>query len=206
MADTKDIASSSANASEKAPAGGRVGAWTDAERLLLRVLAVLLPDGKGVDWKNINMPNRTLKAIQAQWTSIIVQMRELGMEGEGNTAAPKAKTRKLLVHSRSFGIPVLMNVFEARKKAAPKQKTAAAGDGQNANEDTGDDQDDEETKKKATPKKRAAATNADGTPKKRRTPAKKSAPKVENDAESDNEAAVPKKEEENGDDDLAGAV
>ncbi|TIC99033.1 hypothetical protein CH35J_005473 [Colletotrichum higginsianum] len=188
MADPKDNASSSANASEKAPAGGRVGAWTDAERyqLLLRVLAVLLPDGKGVDWKNINMPNRTLKAIQGQWTSIVVQMRELGMEGEGNTAAPKAKT--------------------PRKKAAPKQKATAAGDGQNANEDTGDDQDDEETKKKATPKKRAAATSADSTPKKRRTPAKKSAPKVENDAESDNEAAVPKKEDENGDDDLAGAV
>lgn len=105
------------------------------------------------------MPNRTLKAIQGQWTSIIVQMRELGMEGEGNTAAPKAKTRKLLFHSRLFSILALMNVFEARKKAAPKQKAAAAGDGQNANEDTGDDQDDEETKKKATPKKRAAATN-----------------------------------------------
>ncbi|KAK1729554.1 hypothetical protein CaCOL14_007713 [Colletotrichum acutatum] len=148
MADTKSI-----NGSEAAPAAGRVGAWTDAERfqLVLRVLATVLPDGKGVDWKNVNMEGRTLKALQGQWTAIIAQMREINTGENGEAAAPKQKT--------------------PRKTATKKKAAAAAEDGEEAN---GDQEGSEETKA-VTPKKRAAATNADGTPKKRRTPAKKAA-------------------------------
>ncbi|GJC79191.1 hypothetical protein ColLi_02029 [Colletotrichum liriopes] len=176
MADAKGSASVSSNAAEGAPAGGRVGAWTDTERfqLVLRVLATQLSDGKGVDWKSINMPNRTLKAMQGQWTSILAQMRELNTIDGGDAPAPKAKT--------------------PRKKATPKKKTAAAENSENDNEDTGDDRDNEVTKKTGTPKKRAAATNADDTPKKRRSPTKKTAPKVEPESEAGDEDAVPKEE------------
>ncbi|KAK2032406.1 hypothetical protein LX32DRAFT_650022 [Colletotrichum zoysiae] len=168
--------STSANAAEGAPAGGRPGGWTDAERfqLVLRVLATVLPDGRGVDWKNIQMSGRTLKALQGQWTSITAQMRDLNTEDGGDAPVPKAKT--------------------PRKKATAK-KAAAAKSSENANEDSGEDQDDGETKKKVSPKKRAAATNADGTPKKRRAPAKKAAPKTEPVSdEAGTEDAVPKEE------------
>ncbi|GKT48644.1 uncharacterized protein ColSpa_08825 [Colletotrichum spaethianum] len=169
MADAKGSASTSLNATEGAPAGGRVGAWTDTERfqLVLRVLATHLPDGKGVDWKSINMPNRTLKAMQGQWTSITAMMREINAGDGGDASTPKAKT--------------------PRKKAAPKKKAAATETSENDNEDIGDDQNDGENKKTVTPKKRAAATDADGTPKKRRSPAKKSALKAEPELEAGTE-------------------
>ncbi|KZL88355.1 hypothetical protein CI238_11709 [Colletotrichum incanum] len=177
MADAKSSASTSPNAAEGAPAGGRVGAWTDTERfqLVLRVLATQLPEGKGVDWKSIAMPNRTLKAMQGQWTSIVAQMRDLNTDGGSEAPAPKTKT--------------------PRKKAAPKKKATTAENSENANEDTGDDQDDGLTKKTVTPKKRAAATNADGTPKKRRSPTKKTAPKAELESEAGDEDTVPKEED-----------
>ncbi|KAK1988547.1 hypothetical protein LZ30DRAFT_683806 [Colletotrichum cereale] len=160
--------STSANDAEGAPAGGRPGGWTDAER-----------SKKKVEWKNVSsMPNRTLKAVQGQWTSIIAQMRDLSSEDGDDAPAPKAKT--------------------PRKKPASKKKAAAAKNSENANEDSGDDQDGGETKKAATPKKRAAATNVDGTPKKRRSSAKKTAPKTELESETGieagTEAAVPKEE------------
>ncbi|KAK2011004.1 hypothetical protein LZ32DRAFT_692876 [Colletotrichum eremochloae] len=166
---------------EVAPAGGRPGGWTDAERLqlTLRILATVLPDGKGVDWKSFGpMPNRTLKAVQGQWTSMVAQMRDLNTEDGVDAPAPKSKT--------------------PRKKTTPKKKAAAAKSSENANEDSGNDQDDGETKKTVTPKKRAAATSADGTPKKRRSPAKKAVPKTEPDSDTGvevgTEAAVSKEE------------
>ncbi|KAK1506821.1 hypothetical protein CTAM01_03153 [Colletotrichum tamarilloi] len=166
MADTKSI-----NGSEAAPAAGRVGAWTDAERfqLVLRVLATVLPDGKGVDWKNVNMEGRTLKALQGQWTAIIAQMREINTGENGEAAAPKQKT--------------------PRKTAVKKKAVAAPEDSEEAN---GDQERSEETKP-VTPKKRAAATNADGTPKKRRTPGKKAAQvkaEAEEAQETEDEAKV----------------
>lgn len=54
----------------------------------------MLPDGKGVDWKNVNMEGRTLKALQGQWTAIIAQMREINTGENGEAAALKPKTRK----------------------------------------------------------------------------------------------------------------
>ncbi|WDK11576.1 hypothetical protein CGRA01v4_02855 [Colletotrichum graminicola] len=181
-----------------APAGGRPGGWTDTERfqLVLRVLATLLTEGKSVEWKSVNMPNRTLKAMQGQWTSILAQMRDLNTDG-GDAPAPKAKTRKLLLPSTLHPPSLLTNTSKALKKpaAAKKKKAAAAKNSENANEDSGDHHDDGETKKAATPKKRAAATDADGTPKKRRTPAKKTAPKTEPVSdEAGTEADVPKEE------------
>ncbi|KAK2063494.1 hypothetical protein LY76DRAFT_632593 [Colletotrichum caudatum] len=162
------------NVAEGAPAGGRPGGWTDSERfqLVLRVLATVLTDGRGVEWKHVQMPGRTLKALQGQWTSIIAQMRDLNTEDGGDVPVPKAKT--------------------PRKK--PVAKKAAAKSNENV-EDSGEDQDDGETKKKVSPKKRTAANDADGTPKKRRAPAKKAAPKTELVSdEAGTEGAVPKEE------------
>ncbi|KAK1597326.1 uncharacterized protein LY79DRAFT_576632 [Colletotrichum navitas] len=189
--------STSTNAAEGAPAGGRPGGWTDTERfqLVLRVLATILTEGRGVDWKGVNMPNRTLKAMQGQWTSILAQMRDLNTEDGGDAPASKAKTREPSLPSPLHRPSLLTNSFEARKKSAAKKKAAAAKNSENANEDSGDDQDDGKTKKTVAPKKRAAATDADGTPKKRRAAAKKTATKTEPVSdEAGTEADVPKEE------------
>ncbi|KAK1699856.1 hypothetical protein BDP55DRAFT_723491 [Colletotrichum godetiae] len=181
-----DIKATTANGSEAAPAGARVGAWTDAARfqLVLRVLATVLPEGKGVEWKNVSMEGRTTKALQGQWTAIVAQMRELNTGENGEAPAPKPKT--------------------PRKTAAKKKAVTTAEDDEEAN---GDQEGSEETKA-VTPKKRAASTTADGTPKKRRTPAKKAAQvKAEADAEAeeaeakveaDNEAQAETKDEKDG--------
>ncbi|KAK1641017.1 hypothetical protein BDP81DRAFT_504309 [Colletotrichum phormii] len=177
MADTK---ATTANGSEAAPAGARVGAWTDAARfqLVLRVLATVLPEGKGVEWKNVSMEGRTTKALQGQWTAIVAQMRELNTGENGEAPAPKPKT--------------------PRKTAAKKKAVAAAEDDEEAN---GDQEGSEETKAVA-PKKRAASTTADGTPKKRRTPAKKAAQvkaeEAEAKVEADDEAQAETKDEKDG--------
>lgn len=59
---------------------------------MLRVLATLLTDGKGVEWRKIEMEGRTLKAMQGQWTSILSQIRDLNISGDGASTTP-AKPR-----------------------------------------------------------------------------------------------------------------
>nr|XP_036588356.1 uncharacterized protein CTRU02_01408 [Colletotrichum truncatum]KAF6799729.1 hypothetical protein CTRU02_01408 [Colletotrichum truncatum] len=165
MADSQGNTPSATNAGE-GPSSLRAGAWTDTERnhLMMRILASLLPDGKGVEWKNINMPGRTVKAMQNQWTTILAQMRELNMGGdESSPSKPRA----------------CESILSTQKKNMPK-KAVAAAESKNA-----DDISDDTPKKPNTPKKRGASTIAEGSVKKRRTPAKKTPVKVEADKTDD---------------------
>ncbi|KAF4500891.1 hypothetical protein FAGAP_2906 [Fusarium agapanthi] len=45
-------------------------AWTDEAKneLLLRIIAQLKPEGKSINWSEINMEGRTVKSLQNQWT------------------------------------------------------------------------------------------------------------------------------------------
>ncbi|KAF6842093.1 hypothetical protein CPLU01_00186 [Colletotrichum plurivorum] len=109
---------------------GRVGAWTDAERVqfLLRVLKSAYSDGKGPDWKTISMPGRTTKALKHQWTSVAAQMRNLDIDGdEAAPAKPRATPKK-----------------RATKKTATKSSEGEEGD-------------DATPKKPTTPRKRGPA-------------------------------------------------
>ncbi|KAF4823709.1 hypothetical protein CGCSCA5_v001381 [Colletotrichum siamense] len=169
MADSKNANTATADGGEGS--GARAGAWTEAERsqLLLRVLASVLPEGKGVDWKNVNMPGRTQKALQHQWTTVLAQIRDLNIGGDGTVTTP-AKPR-------------------AARKKTPK-KAAGAADGEGGDEANEGDEDGTPVK---TPKKRGAASAGEGSAKKRRAP-KKSTPKVEDEAEEEDGEA---KAEEN---------
>ncbi|KAL0944361.1 uncharacterized protein CTRU02_202248 [Colletotrichum truncatum] len=166
MADSQGNTPSATNAGE-GPSSLRAGAWTDTERnhLMMRILASLLPDGKGVEWKNINMPGRTVKAMQNQWTTILAQMRELNMGGDESSPSKPRACESILSSSQ--------------KKNMPK-KAVAAAESKNA-----DDISDDTPKKPNTPKKRGASTIAEGSVKKRRTPAKKTPVKVEADKTDD---------------------
>lgn len=132
-------------------------------QFLLRVLASVLPEGKGVDWKKVNMPNRTPKSLQHQWTTVVAQMRDLNVGGDGALPA-KPRTRGSPCPSPAE-VDILTNISVARKKAVSKKavaKAAAEGDdGEDDGEDDGKDGE-EEKKKPVTPKKRGAAANSGG--------------------------------------------
>ncbi|OLN88301.1 hypothetical protein CCHL11_00424 [Colletotrichum chlorophyti] len=181
MADTV-----SADATEGASSAGRVGAWTDTERrlwisivkfqLTLRILATLLPEGKGIEWKNINMPNRTLKAVQGQWTAMVAQMRDLNDGGEGSSFTPKSRG--------------------SRKKSTPKKAAAVVEDA--ASEDNNAQDDEAKEKKPITPKKRTATKSVDGSVTKRKRTPEKPAPKVNPEVDAAEGDTEPKAAENEG--------
>lgn len=93
------------------------GSNTDSRlqsQLLLRVLASVLPEGKGVDWKNVNMPGRTQKALQHQWTTVLAQIRDLNIGGDGTVTTP-AKPRAG-GFSQSFKSPIAHSLQLARRR------------------------------------------------------------------------------------------
>ncbi|KAF4950962.1 hypothetical protein FGADI_7834 [Fusarium gaditjirri] len=51
-------------------AAAKPNAWTDEAKneLLLRIIAQLKPEGKSINWSDINMEGRTVKSLQNQWT------------------------------------------------------------------------------------------------------------------------------------------
>lgn len=167
------MSDATATGSGEGASTGRVGAWTDAERVsrclctqarfasstnitqvqfLLRVLKSAYSDGKGPDWKTINMPGRTTKALQHQWASVTAQMRDLDAGGDG--AAP-AKPRSSTIHFNYTHS--LLTYLAAPKKRAGKKTAAKNEDGEEGDEPNDGDGDDGTPKKPATPRKRGPA-------------------------------------------------
>ncbi|KAH7328219.1 hypothetical protein B0I35DRAFT_12210 [Stachybotrys elegans] len=74
---------------------GKSGAWTDTAKLqfLLRIIGQLAPQGKGIDWKRIQMPGRTTKSLQMMWTKIRKEISEIE-EQQAETTTPVATPRK----------------------------------------------------------------------------------------------------------------
>ncbi|KAI6785143.1 uncharacterized protein J7T54_006785 [Emericellopsis cladophorae] len=78
---------------EQEETNAKAGAWTEAAKLefLLRIIAVY-KDNKPMPWSRINMPGRTQKSLQNQWTKIQKDIAALA-DGDPETAL-KATPRK----------------------------------------------------------------------------------------------------------------
>ncbi|KAM0563239.1 hypothetical protein ACHAPJ_000957 [Fusarium lateritium] len=105
-------------------------AWTDEVKieLLLRIISQMKPDGKGINWSEINMPGRTVKSLQNQWT-ILNKKMEAYKQQSTDGSAPTTPAKKT-----------------PGRKRGPKPKKVESED----DEDTG------LGAKKATPRKRRA--------------------------------------------------
>ncbi|KAK4080392.1 hypothetical protein Trihar35433_1497 [Trichoderma harzianum] len=73
-------------------------AWTEDAKFqfLLRIVAQLKGDGRGIKWEKINIPGRTVKSLQNMWTKINKQINDFEARensGEGSLVIP-AKPRK----------------------------------------------------------------------------------------------------------------
>ncbi|KAL4723137.1 hypothetical protein ACLX1H_009627 [Fusarium chlamydosporum] len=108
----------------------KANAWTDEAKneLLLRIIAQLKPEGKGINWNEINMEGRTVKSLQNQWTFFNKRIEALRQQS-ADSPAPAKKT--------------------PGRKRGPKPK---------ATKTVGSDEEDEDygSPKKSTPRKRRA--------------------------------------------------
>lgn len=66
-------------------------------QFLLRIVAQLKGDGRGIKWEKINIPGRTPKSLQNMWTKINKQINEFEARekgGEGSAAATSGKAAR----------------------------------------------------------------------------------------------------------------
>ncbi|TVY72660.1 hypothetical protein Focb16_v012632 [Fusarium oxysporum f. sp. cubense] len=69
-------------------------AWTDEAKneLLLRIIAQLKPEGKSINWSEINMEGRTVKSLQNQWTFFNKKLEAFKTQSnDGSTPSTPAK-------------------------------------------------------------------------------------------------------------------
>ncbi|KAH7248749.1 uncharacterized protein BKA55DRAFT_690866 [Fusarium redolens] len=106
-------------------------AWTDEAKneLLLRIIAQLKPEGKSINWSEINMEGRTVKSLQNQWTFFNKKIEAFkNQAADGSAPATPAKKatpgRKRGPKAKKVGSDD-DDVFETskvtpRKRRAPK--------------------------------------------------------------------------------------
>ncbi|KAH7275319.1 hypothetical protein B0J15DRAFT_519003 [Fusarium solani] len=82
---------------------GKANAWTEEAKneFLLRIIMQLKPEGKGINWSEVQMPGRTVKSLQNQWTAVNKRIDALRQQQQDGDAA---------------GVPV--------KKATPRKRKA----------------------------------------------------------------------------------
>jgi hypothetical protein len=79
---------------------------------LLRVVAQLKEEGKQINWQKFDMPGRTTKSLQNQWTKINKQILEVLEEGKNAEASGAASTPARKVATRMcFPIMSFVVVF-----------------------------------------------------------------------------------------------
>lgn len=69
---------------------------------LLRIIMQLKPEGKGINWSEVQMPGRTVKSLQNQWTAVnkrIDALRQQQQDGDAAGVPVKKATRKCLASS-----------------------------------------------------------------------------------------------------------
>ncbi|KAJ4309566.1 hypothetical protein N0V84_011440 [Fusarium piperis] len=81
--------------SEATPTG-KANAWTEEAKneFLLRIIMQLKPEGKGINWSEVQMPGRTVKSLQNQWTAVnkkIEALRQQQQQDGGDSTATPAK-------------------------------------------------------------------------------------------------------------------
>ncbi|CAJ0549604.1 Ff.00g032170.m01.CDS01 [Fusarium sp. VM40] len=108
---------------------GKTNAWTEEAKneLLLRIIAQLKPEGKGINWSEIHMEGRTVKSLQNQWTAFNKKM-EAYKHGSTDGSTPSTPMKRT----------------PARKRT-PKAKKADS-----------EDEEEYGSQKKVTPRKRRA--------------------------------------------------
>ncbi|KAJ3538670.1 hypothetical protein NM208_g5806 [Fusarium decemcellulare] len=85
---------------------GRSNAWTDEAKIefLLRIIMQLKPDGKGINWNGIQMPGRSVKSLQNQWTSvnkkIDVLRQQQHQDGVASAPATPSSSKKITAGRR----------------------------------------------------------------------------------------------------------
>ncbi|RBQ72935.1 hypothetical protein FVER53590_06083 [Fusarium verticillioides] len=105
-------------------------AWTDEAKneLLLRIIAQLKPEGKSINWSEINMEGRTVKSLQNQWTFFnkkIEAFKAQSTDGSSpSTPAKKVTPRKRVPKPKKGGSDE-EDAYETpkvtpRKRRAPK--------------------------------------------------------------------------------------
>ncbi|KAK3177822.1 hypothetical protein K4F52_009426 [Lecanicillium sp. MT-2017a] len=77
---------------------GKALPWTDEAKyqLLLRIVGQLIRNNQSIDWKEINIPGRTVKSLQHQWAQI-----RAAIEKDQGAVKPatKAATKKASAQS-----------------------------------------------------------------------------------------------------------
>ncbi|KAF5018439.1 hypothetical protein F66182_9576 [Fusarium sp. NRRL 66182] len=102
----------------------KANAWTEEAKneLLLRIIAQLKPEGKSINWAEINMPGRTVKSLQNQWTFFNKKMDALKQESADGTA-PNTPAKK--TPGRKRGPKVKKAQSEDDEDATPADKKPA---------------------------------------------------------------------------------
>ncbi|KAJ4138271.1 hypothetical protein NW768_002092 [Fusarium equiseti] len=110
----------------------KANAWTDEAKceLLLRIIAQLKSDGKGINWNEIQMEGRTMKSLQNQWTAFnkrIEAIKQTNLDSPpppkktpGRKRAPKVKAPKAPKHIGSDEEDEDYESVTPRKRRAPK--------------------------------------------------------------------------------------
>ncbi|KAF5554319.1 hypothetical protein FPHYL_8463 [Fusarium phyllophilum] len=106
-------------------------AWTDEAKneLLLRIIAQLKPEGKSINWSEINMEGRTVKSLQNQWTFFNKKIE--AFKAQSNDGSSPSTPAKKATPARKRGSKVKKGgsdeeeVYETpkvtpRKRRAPK--------------------------------------------------------------------------------------
>ncbi|KAL6807704.1 hypothetical protein GGI42DRAFT_351148 [Trichoderma sp. SZMC 28013] len=99
-------------------------AWTEEAKFqfLLRIVAQLKGDGRGIKWEKINIPGRTVKSLQNMWTKINKQINDFEARENG-------------------GEDFVVVPAKPRKRGPPRKKDLAKTAGQ-GDEDVDDDNSD----------------------------------------------------------------
>ncbi|RGP73492.1 hypothetical protein FSPOR_2074 [Fusarium sporotrichioides] len=111
----------------------KTNAWTDEAKneLLLRIIAQLKPEGKSINWNEINMEGRTMKSLQNQWTAFNKKIDALKQQSAdspspaakktpGRKRGPKPKTPKTVGSDDDDGDYGSPKKSTPRKRRAPK--------------------------------------------------------------------------------------
>ncbi|KAM0350280.1 hypothetical protein ACHAPU_003447 [Fusarium lateritium] len=108
----------------------KANAWTDEAKneLLLRIIAQLKPEGKGINWSEIHMEGRTVKSLQNQWTFFNKRI-EVYRNNPADDSAPaipvkKARARKRARMAKKAADSEDDNEFASPKKVTPRKRRA----------------------------------------------------------------------------------
>ncbi|RMJ17899.1 hypothetical protein BHE90_004261 [Fusarium euwallaceae] len=90
-------------------ATGKANAWTEEAKneFLLRIIMQLKPEGKGINWSEIQMPGRTVKSLQNQWTAVNKKIDAIRQQQQDGGDAPSVPVKKATPRKRKVNKKVV---------------------------------------------------------------------------------------------------